>query len=463
MSPRFMARTPLAASTQELWDWHLRPGALERLLPPWERIRVVARSGPLGEGATVTLRVGLGPVSLRWEALHRDFVQGHEFKDEQLRGPFAHWLHTHRFSAGEGGQGAAGSVLEDRIDLALPGPRWAARWGERSVRSRLARQFRFRHAVTRRDLERHHAAGLERWCVGISGSSGLVGSALTAFLAAGGHEVRAIRRSGHRGTEFELGAIEGVDALVHLAGENVGAGRWTAARRARIRESRVEGTRQIATAVAALPRPPRVLVVASAIGFYGDRGDEWLDEGSGRGSGFLAETCEAWERASAPAEAAGVRVVRLRIGVVLTPSGGALARMLLPFRLGLGGRMGSGRQFMSWVSLEDLIGVIHRSLFDDRLLGSVNAVAPEPVTQADFCRTLADVLRRPARFPVPAWVIRRALGEMGQELLLASARVRPRRLEQIEFPFAHQRVETALRSCLGRERDTGPTEIGWED
>lgn len=297
------------------------------------------------------------------------------------------------------------------------------------------------------------------WRIAVTGAGGLVGSALAASLEGAGHQViRMVRRKAvPGGTEIEWDpaagridaeALSGLDALVHLAGENIAAGRWNAVRKERIRSSRVRGTRLIAETLAGLDRPPRVLLNASAIGFYGDRGDEWLDEDASPGSGFLADTCVEWERATAPAADAGVRVVRLRIGVVLSSAGGALRRMLLLFRLGLGGRLGDGRQQMSWIALDDLVRVLEHALLDENLHGAVNGVAPEPVRNAEFTKILASVLRRPALLPVPAFALRTLLGEMGQELLLSSTRVRPTRLAQAGFRFLFPDLESALRFSL---------------
>jgi uncharacterized protein (TIGR01777 family) len=255
-----------------------------------------------------------------------------------------------------------------------------------------------------------------------------------------------------RAGRIDARALAGVDAVVNLAGESIAAWRWTATKKARIRASRVEGTALIARTLAALAPRPRVLVNASAVGYYGDRGDEPLDETSPPGDGFLAETCRAWEAATEPARRAGLRVVRLRIGVVIDARGGVLARMALPFRLGLGGRLGSGRQFTSWIALADLIGVIERALADGELAGPLNAVAPHPVRNADLTRALARVLRRPARLAVPAPVIRGLLGEMGEELLLASTRALPRRLESLGFRFALPEIEAALRTVTATMR-----------
>jgi len=294
--------------------------------------------------------------------------------------------------------------------------------------------------------------------VAVSGASGLVGAPLCATLEDEGHDVlRLVRRpAATREVRWdpptgsvEREKLEGLDGIVHLAGENVAGGRWTDARKERIRRSRVEGTRSIAEAVAACDRPPRVLINASAIGFYGDRGEEKLEETSPPGCGFLAETCVAWEAATAAAvERAGVRVVRLRIGVVLDGRGGALGRMLLPFRLGLGGRVGGGRQFMSWIERDDLLRAIRHALVDDALEGPVNAVAPRPVRNVEFARTLGRVLGRPTLAPFPAWAVDLLMGEMGRELLLASTRALPARLERAGFEFRHADLESALRSIL---------------
>jgi len=296
--------------------------------------------------------------------------------------------------------------------------------------------------------------------VGVTGAGGLVGSAVARSLEESGASVtRLVRRPAASSAgeiswdpvarKIEAQALAGLDAIVHLAGENIAAGRWTAERKERIRSSRVAGTRLIAEALAATERGPRVLVSASAIGYYGERGDEVLDEQSPPGAGFLAETCVEWEQAVEPAVEAGLRVVRLRIGVVLSRQGGALSRMLLPFRLGLGGKLGHGRQFMSWIALDDLVGIVLHALADERLSGAVNAVAPNPVRNAEFSRTLGAVLGRPAVLPVPSFALSWLLGEMGRELLLAGARIEPRRLTESGYMFRFPELESALRFALG--------------
>jgi len=294
----------------------------------------------------------------------------------------------------------------------------------------------------------------------VTGANGLIGSALIAALSAGGTSVRGVvRHSSGRAGEIvwdpasqtiDRNALEGATTVVHLAGENIAASRWTPETKSRILSSRTEGTQLLSQTLARLARPPRVLVSASAVGFYGNRGAEPLDETSSRGRGFLAEVCEQWEQSTNQARDAGIRVVHLRFGVVLTPSGGALAKMLTPFRLGGGATLGSGEQFMSWISLDDAVAAILHVARELRLEGPVNAVAPNPVTNREFTRTLASVLSRPAFVRVPAFVLRTLFGEMADEMLLASTRALPRRLLKSGFVFRHGDLPAALAEMLGR-------------
>lgn len=297
--------------------------------------------------------------------------------------------------------------------------------------------------------------------VAVTGASGLIGTALTTHLRTRGDEVvsfvrRRPRSPAERPWEPTPGGMDpahlaDIDAVVHLAGAGVGAKRWTAAYKKKILHSRVDGTTAVAEAIAAADRPIR-LVSGSAVGFYGDRGDEALDETSAAGQGFLAEVCQAWEAATKPASEAGIRTVNLRFGVILSGSGGALGKMLLPFQLGAGGRIGGGRQWMSWVALDDMIGAIHHALLTDTVAGPVNVVSPTPVTNAEFTKTLGRVLLRPTIFPMPAFAAKLALGEMAEELLLAGQRVLPKRLEAANYRFRFNDLEDALRHVLGRVR-----------
>lgn len=454
----FIHRSRIEAPAAEVFAWHARTGAFERLVPPWEDVRVVRREGGVRDGDRLELEIRRGPFRQRWVALHRDYQEGRQFRDVQLAGPFAAWEHTHRMIP----DGPGACVLEDAIVYRLRGGRLGRLLGTGVAERMLARMFRFRHARTRADLARHaRFADRPRRRIAVSGASGLIGGALVPFLSTGGHRVdRLVRHAPARGTTdvrwdpaaglLDGAALEGVDAVVHLAGENVAAGRWTAARKAAICASRVAGTRLLAETLARLQRPPRVLVSASAIGWYGGRGDEALTETSDPGTGFLVEVCQAWEAATASARDAGIRVVCLRLGVVLAARGGALARMLPVFRVGAGGVVGGGRQVVSWIALDDVVGVIHHALWDETLAGPVNATAPDPVTNAELTRILGRVLGRPTPVPLPAPVVRLLFGEMGEALLLAGARVLPARLAAAGFAFGEPALEGALRSELGR-------------
>ena len=298
--------------------------------------------------------------------------------------------------------------------------------------------------------------------VAITGSTGLVGSEVVTVLSAAGHEVvRLVRRApaprekavrwDPAKKEIDAAALEGIDAVVHLAGENIASGRWNAARKAAIRDSRVNGTRFLCDTLAGLARPPKTLVCSSAIGYYGERGADVLTEESSPGAGFLPDVCREWEAASEPAARKGIRVVALRIGMVLSPNGGALSRMLPLFRAGLGGVIGNGRQYVSWVALDDLPGIVLHALGREDLSGPVNAVAPRPVTNREFTEALGKALSRPTPLPVPAFALRLAVGrEMADGLLLASARVIPKRLLDTGYVFRSPELEPTLRRLLGK-------------
>ncbi|MHB0960163.1 MAG: TIGR01777 family oxidoreductase [Pirellulaceae bacterium] len=314
--------------------------------------------------------------------------------------------------------------------------------------------------ATEPDVRWHDRSGGQGpWRVAVSGSHGLIGSAVVSRFARGGHHVvRLVRHEPAEGevawspadASFDASPLEGIDGVVHLAGSNIAAGRWTKARKQLLRESRIRGTRILSEGLARLSRPPKVLVAASAVGWYGDRGEELLDEQSPPGEGFLAELAQEWEGATRPATEVGIRVVALRFGVVLSAEDGALRKMLPAFRWGVAGALGSGQQYWSWISLEDAAGAIEHALQTNALTGPVNAVAPQPVTNRTFTETLGHVLHRPTRIAIPAAVIRFALGEMADALLLSSTRVVPRRLMETGYVFRHDDLEDALRHLLGR-------------
>jgi uncharacterized protein (TIGR01777 family) len=292
----------------------------------------------------------------------------------------------------------------------------------------------------------------------VSGVSGPIGAALLPSLETRGYEVNRLVR----GSAADVGqivwdparpiapeAVSGFDAVIHLAGESI-VGRWTAEKKLKIRDSRVVGTGNLARALAEAKDKPQVFICSSAIGFYGDRGYEILNEESTPGKGFLPDVCREWEAATQPAAEAGIRTVQMRTGVVLSPTGGALRKMLAPFKMGLGGKIGNGRQWMSWIDVQDMVGAIHHILKSDLLHGPVNLVAPKPVTNAEFTRTLASAVSRPAIFPLPAFVVKLAFGEMGETVLLGSQRVEPAQLVSSGYPFRFSELRASLQATLGR-------------
>lgn len=320
--------------------------------------------------------------------------------------------------------------------------------------------FAYRHTTTSDDLAAHakyQSQGTMQ--VAVTGAGGLVGSTLVPLLTTGGHKVTPlVRRQAKPGevtwdpqaSSFDATKLDGIDAVVHLAGENIAGGRWTDAMKQKIRDSRVKGTRVLCEGLARMKNPPKTLVCASAIGYYGRRGDELLDENSLPGEGFLPDVCVEWEQASQAARDAGIRVVNLRLGVVLSPREGALKKMLLPFKLGLGGKIASGQQYWSWVSIDDAAGAFYHALMTPSLQGPVNAVAPNTVTNLEFTKTLGKVLGRPTIFPMPAFAARLALGEMADDLLIGSTRVTPKRLLESDYDFRQPELEGALRHLLGK-------------
>jgi len=431
----------------EVFAWHARPGALTRLMPPWPPVRVEREAGSLRDGQAV-LRL---PGGLRWVAAHQpgEYDPPHEFADALTSLPLAAvlpWRHTHQFALA----GQRATRVTDLVETPLPA---------RSLRPMLA----YRHRQLADDLAaqaRARAIDDGSLTIAVTGSSGLIGTALTALLSTAGHHViRLVRRlPRHAGERYWRPAdpgpelLSGVDALIHLAGTSIG-GRFTEDRKQQIRDSRIIPTRRLAELAAASAPGLRAFVTASAIGIYGpDRGDEELTEDSPRGDGFLASVVAGWEDATAPAARAGLRTVQVRTGLVQTPRGGVL-RLLYPlFAAGLGGRLGSGKQWLAWIGLDDLLDIYLRAVLDPDLSGPVNAVAPDPVRNADYTATLAGLLHRPALVPVPPLGPRLLLGGEGaRELAEASQHVRPQRLIGAGHQFRYPELDAALRHMLGRE------------
>ncbi|WP_404422686.1 TIGR01777 family oxidoreductase [Nibricoccus sp. IMCC34717] len=442
--------------TQEVFSWLERPGALERLCPPWEKVRVVRTDGSLKDGSQVEIESIVCGIRQRWLVEHRDYQEDVQFRDVQLKGPFPHWEHLHRVESGRPSE----TEHSDRIVYRAPGGPLAPLVSKYLIQGKLTRMFRYRHAVMKADLElagRHGAVRKLR--IAIAGASGFVGRALIPFLTTQGHEVVRLVRGraaadGEISWEPEAGvldphALRGVDVIINLCGASLVDGRWTKARKDELWWSRIHSTRTLVNAIEAAKHRPFLLINASAIGFYGSRGDERLTEESAPGAGFLAELCDAWEAEALRAESLGIRVVTPRLGVVLSPDGGALAKLLTPFRLGVGGPAGPSRHWLSWISRDDVLGALYHCIVDQRCRGPVNFTAPEPVRQGLWARELGRSLRRPAIVPVPSFALRLLFGEMADEALLASTRVLPGKLVQFGYEFRHRSLDEALAHCLG--------------
>ena len=457
MKKVFEKRSPMPVSREALFAYHARPGAFGRLTPPWEKSRLIAEIDSLRDGARAILDIAIGPVTQRYVALHENVQPGRGFDDRQVEGPFASWVHEHRFEEGPDGT----SLLHDRVTYDLPRLPLADLLGGSYASERLERMFTHRHATTRLDLEL--GASLPETkplTVAITGASGLVGKEIASLLSVLGHRVKRFVRGETRAKTGDIrwdaqsGVIDAVaaadvDVVVHLAGEPLLAGRLTDARRQRIIESRVDATERLIASLAKLQQPPDAFVSASAVGFYGDRGVTIVDETSGAGTGFLADVCRRWE-AAAQTAASFARVCCVRIGVVLSPAGGALAQMLPAFSAGAGGTLGDGHQGTSLIAIDDLGALFARAVVDERLTGAYNGVMQVTQTNAVLTATLGRVLQRPALLRVPKTALRLAMGELADEALLASCFAVPRAAEQLGHRFRHATLEDALRHVLGK-------------
>lgn len=443
------------ASARSVFYWHTQDGAIQRLLPPWQRVKVLMKEPGLEPGTQAFLQLAWGPFKLDWIAEHSELINGQQFTDIQIAGPFERWKHQHHFTQIETDR----SVVQETIEYTLPGGKWGAilagAWMKREIEQLVA----YRLDTIANDLGCiHHFPNTPSLRILVSGSNGLVGNALLPFLQAAGHRIhRLVRHTPTHPTDIvwdpatgsiEAGRLENFDAVIHLAGENIASGRWTEKKKAALRSSRVDGTRLLVKALSALLYPPKVLISASAIGFYGDRGNEFMTESSGKGKGFLSDLCAEWEAAAGEFNAG--RTVLTRFGIILSPQGGALKQMLTPFRLGVGGVVGSGEQYYSWIGIDDVVYHLYRALLDHNLCGPINIVSPNAVTNRQFTKVLGKVLKRPTLCPLPAAVARLALGEMADALLLCSARVVPQTLATQGYTCAYPDLEECLRHLLGR-------------
>jgi uncharacterized protein (TIGR01777 family) len=416
-------------------------------------VRVIGSSGSIKSGNEVAIKLPvIGKIGIQWVLRHTEYDPPNLFRDEQIRGPFKSWRHNHKFIS----ESSSSTKIIDNIEYKLPlgGDILAP-----LINRELTRLFRHRHRTLTRDMELH-----SRWndkprkTVLIAGASGFVGNALSAFLSTAGHTVlRLVRRTPTKPNELfwdpasgvlDPAVFNGVDVVINLCGENIASGRWTPRRKELLESSRVYPINLLARVAADLKTPPEVFINASGAGFYGNTGLQVVDENSGPGDDFLARIGLAWEEALGPLRGSACRVAQLRIGMVLNGAGGALAKTLPAFICGLGGKIGSGGQYISWIALSDLLGIFEHVIFQVDLSGPINAVAPNSVTNTEFTKALGKVLTRPTIIPVPAALLRIALGELSQ-LLLASNRISPSKLIESGYLFTLPKIEEALRNEIG--------------
>ncbi len=455
MSEIFTYTSEFPCTSKELYQYHARPGALERLLPPWEHTSVIEKKGSLDPGGKVTLKMHLGPFPLTWVAHHLKNDPGKMFRDCQHQGPFQRFEHTHRFS-----ETKDGARLEDTIEFELPLHSCMPQFIGKRIKKILQQSFCYREHVIREDLRLHQRYSKVPLRLLISGAGGVLGQTLVPLLTTGDHEVfRLVRRPPQSDHEIfwdpekqiiDSTAIPDVDAVIHLAGEYIGLSRWSEGKKRKVMESRIHGTTLLAKTMAQRIQKPKAFLSASAVGFYGDRGTEQMSETDSQGDTFLSKVCQSWEQATAPAHKAGIRTVMLRLGVGLTPRGGALERLIHASPFAYIRCFGSGEQYISWTSLDDMAAAIIHCIQTPSLEGPVNIAAPTPVTNKELIYTLSQVTKKPRVHPLPASLLKAVYGQMAHEILLASCRVSSQKLINSGFRHRHSELITTLRILLGK-------------
>ena len=448
----------LSEDPKTVYAWHEKPMAFQRLLPPWEEIEVIAPPQKIENGSEVVTRMKVGPAKINWVAKHFDVNPPHKFCDEQIEGPFASFRHQHIFD-----EAPQGTKMIDRVDYELPLGQLGSALGTHFTESRLERLFSYRHRIVANDLKIHRNYTSKRMKIVVTGASGLVGSALIPLLQSLGHDIIILARRKPSRTHltvhpwtfdspplWEKWGIDSLDAVIHLAGENIAGARWNTEFKTKLQRSRVVPTEALAKSFKSLSKPPSVFMMASATGFYSSSFDEVTESGSSDDS-FLSQLCQQNERASDPAKEMNIRVLNLRIGMVLSPRGGALQKMLLPFSTGLGGMLGDGKQYWSWIAIDDLIYAIVHALHSTTLSGPVNCVSPQPLTNRDFSRELAGCYKKRLGPTIPSFALRALVGEMADALLLSSCRAAPQKLIESGFDFRFPVLREALHHVLGKK------------
>lgn len=448
---RFSLRSKIGRSSGEVFDWLIQSSRYKRLIPPWEKVGFLSFEGdPRAVGFQVILKIKIGSFSRRMIIQRKELIEKESFTDVQVQGPFKHWEHIHRIHSTSDGE----CEVEDEIQFAAPFPFLHSR-----IEKREKRKIEWQHERLNNDLQVQSRYEASRLRILVSGSKGLVGSDLCSFLQSAGHQVVSLtRKKGNRGQdtifwnpksgEIAKEDFEDFDAVIHLAGKNIGSGFWTKKFKEEIFLSRCRDTWLLSQVLLRLFRPPKTIICASAVGIYGNRGDEELTEESPPGTGFLANLCQKWEESTTSIENRGTRGVHTRFGLILSSKGGMLAKIFPLFRLGFGAIIGSGKQWMSWISLDDVVYGLYHTLMTKEIEGPVNFTAPEAVTNASFSKKLSAAMHKPLFFRIGEKPLHFFLGEMADEMFLASARARPEKLETSGYQFYYPTLEQALSCTL---------------
>ena len=468
MPTNYKHETVVNADIDTTFAWFEHEGSFRRLMPPWEVAQEVRADDSLEVGSQRVFKFpapGAPFINLTWVAEHTGYDKPNYFADTMVKGPFWKWDHDHYLKEENG----VTTVVDD-VTYSVPfGPLGMLVdkvLGGSLVTGRISSMFKAREFRLKRDLDNHAKfLDMPRKKILVVGSSGLIGTQLVAFLDTGNHEVwRLVRRVADSNKneiswnpdkgEINAKELEGLDVVIHLGGVGIGDKRWSKKRKAAIRDSRVNSTELLSKTLASLENKPDLFMMASAIGYYGNRGDEELDESSTSGEDgyFLTDVCKAWENSANPAKDAGIRTVHMRTGIVISAVGGALGKMLLPAKMGGGGPIGSGKQWMSWISMDDQIYSMYHLMMSEGVSGEYNLTAPNPVRQKQFAKDLGRVLRRPAFAPLPGFMMKIMFGEMGARLTLDSQRVLPKNLQESGYEFIHTDLQSALSDSLGKWR-----------
>ena len=471
----FESTLEVSVPVEKLFSWHENPGAFERLTPSFDPVKVSKRMGGV-DGGTVYIDMKAGPIPLTWVAQHHSYKKNVQFLEDQTSGPFVGplpfwngtWHHQHLFKKVD----SKNSIVTDRLNYDFPMDPFGSIFGSWYTKKRLKQMFAYRRNITENDLYEQSKYKGKPLDIAVTGGSGLVGAELMPYLTTAGHKVENIVRGrpkkGELGWNLQKGTIsnlEGKDAVVHLAGEPINkpiAGvvpvPWTKWKRKEILESRVKGTRILAEHLASLNNPPKVLVCASAIGYYGDNGDALLSEDGAKGNDYFSRVVKEWEAAAKPAIDAGIRVVFLRLAPVMSPLGGALQVLSLPAMLGSSPPVAGGKQWWSWIAIDDVIGSIYHSIITESLSGAVNVASPNPVRQKEWAATLAKVFwgrlgKLTTLIPVPGFILKTFLGEFGDVLALSSIKVDSSKLIESGYKFRFEDLENCFRHLLGKRKE----------